>query len=573
LPHRQWRRPPMSSNGGRNVAVPGRVSVIVPTRNSGTTIERCLTSVRAQSDGDVELIVVDNNSTDATAEVAARLADQVIEAGPERSRQRNIGARVSSGEFLMFIDSDMILSPLVALEAVQAFAADPDVQALVIPERSIGQGFWARCRSLEKVLYIGDPTVEAARIFRRTAFLEVEGYDERIHGGGEEWDLPERIVLAGRLIGRVEAGCLHDEGRLSLIGSMQKKFYYGRTFGRYATKRPRAALAKVLRTTFFKRARHLVTDPVPAGGLALMKASEGLSVAAGMLVSSVVRHPADTMEASTGETKGRRGLAADTLATQAAFRNWIQVGVLAGLALPSRLPPRSGWRRIANRRLAFRTRLGPVVETELGNGTAIVEIFRDGEYEAPFDWSSFRLIVDVGAHVGSFALWVAERCPKARVMAFEPEPRNYRDLVRNVARNRLGDRVFPRQEAVTGRIEQRTLRVPADRGTSSLTEGAPGETIIVDCIDFDRFLLSDCATGVDLLKMDCEGAEWEILPSLSQAAWARINHLLLECHSLDSHDLSSLQQIIADNGLRRQWINKANGTPASGTLTIRAQRR
>ena len=63
---------------------PDLVSVVVPTRNSARTIERCLRSIRAQSHPEVELIVVDNDSDDATPELAVGIADLVLHAGPER---------------------------------------------------------------------------------------------------------------------------------------------------------------------------------------------------------------------------------------------------------------------------------------------------------------------------------------------------------------------------------------------------------------------------------------------------------------------------------------------------------
>src|SRR5687768_3411679 len=73
------------------------VSVVVPTRNSQRTIERCLRSIREQSYPAIELVVVDNFSTDDTFQISTELADLVISAGPERSAQRNLGIERASG--------------------------------------------------------------------------------------------------------------------------------------------------------------------------------------------------------------------------------------------------------------------------------------------------------------------------------------------------------------------------------------------------------------------------------------------------------------------------------------------
>ncbi|MER3410477.1 MAG: hypothetical protein C4306_10395 [Thermoleophilia bacterium] len=163
--------------------VSGRVSIIVPTRNAARTIQACLASMRAQTYGDVEIVVVDNGSTDGTLDVAGELAQRVLSAGPERSAQRNAGAAAATGEFLVFIDADMRLSPRVAEEVVAVFRSEASLEALVIPECSVGKGLWARCRALEKEVYLGDAAVEAARAFRREAFEAAGGYDEEIDGG------------------------------------------------------------------------------------------------------------------------------------------------------------------------------------------------------------------------------------------------------------------------------------------------------------------------------------------------------------------------------------------------------
>ena len=61
------------------------ISVIIPTRNSSRTIEKCLQSIKDQSYENIELIVVDNNSTDNTKDIANRFTDKVFNFGPERS--------------------------------------------------------------------------------------------------------------------------------------------------------------------------------------------------------------------------------------------------------------------------------------------------------------------------------------------------------------------------------------------------------------------------------------------------------------------------------------------------------
>ena len=85
------------------------VTVVVPTRNAERTLPTCLASIRAQTYPNVELVVVDNSPTHATMAIAKEYTDHAVTWGPERSAQRNHGWRIGSGEYLVFIDADMVL--------------------------------------------------------------------------------------------------------------------------------------------------------------------------------------------------------------------------------------------------------------------------------------------------------------------------------------------------------------------------------------------------------------------------------------------------------------------------------
>ncbi|WP_245627916.1 glycosyltransferase family 2 protein [Actinomadura oligospora] len=252
------------------------MTVVVPTRDSARTLERCLVSLRAQT-VPVEVIVVDNASADGTPEIAAAYADTVLAGGPERSAQRNLGWRAASGDVVAFVDSDMVLSEGVAAEAAEAFGADPGLGGLVIPEESFGQGFWARARAVEKHAYLGDPAVEAARIFRRTALADVGGYDEGL-SAFEDWDLADRVAATGRAIGRTASGVLHDEGRLTLRSAYRKRRYYGRWLPAY---RARPTARSFGRGGTLRRLP-LLSSPVVAAGVIVLKATE----TAGLLVGA-----------------------------------------------------------------------------------------------------------------------------------------------------------------------------------------------------------------------------------------------------------------------------------------------
>lgn len=254
------------------------VSVIVTTKNSATTLEACLSSIRAQTHQSLEMIVVDNHSADGTVAVATRFADVVERRGPERSAQRNHGAQLAAGRFFMFVDADMVLSPGVLADCV-ATAQATTARAVIVPETSVGEGFWGRCRMLERNCYIGDDLVEAARFYRREAFWSAGGFDEGLTGA-EDWDLSMRVG-DGRRLPRTAAQIVHYEGRTSLRSAFRKKRYYAQGYLRYLKKHGGRAAGQgsvVLRPAFWRHRGSLSRRPVLAAGLLYLKAVEASAV-------------------------------------------------------------------------------------------------------------------------------------------------------------------------------------------------------------------------------------------------------------------------------------------------------
>jgi len=257
-----------------------RVSLIIPTRNSARTLAACLESCRNQTHPDVEVIVVDNSSTDGTVEIARELADLVFDQKPERSAQRNRGAKEASGGVVVFIDSDMVLEPTVVADFMNVFEQRPEVGAVIIPERSFGDGFFASCRVLEKSLYVGDSDVEAPRAFRREVFDATGGWDETLTAA-EDWDLADRTKAIGTVVDRIDSLIWHDEGRIELRVTYGKKQYYGRWVAEYLQRHPEGR-AHLARSGVLRQAGTLAKHPVKSSGLVLLKSVEAAGLLRGM---------------------------------------------------------------------------------------------------------------------------------------------------------------------------------------------------------------------------------------------------------------------------------------------------
>jgi glycosyltransferase involved in cell wall biosynthesis len=263
------------------------VSVIVPTKNSAQFLERCLLSIRTQTYPNIEVIVVDNFSVDATPDIAKRHADKFFQQGPERSPQRNYGVEQATGKYVLIIDSDMELDTEVVSQCVVRMKNG--VAGVVIPEESFGVGFWAKCKQLERSFYVGIQWMEAARFFPRDLYLELGGYDTTLVSG-EDWDLSQRAGEKGVIV-RIDAYIHHNEGELRLLSILKKKWYYAKKFSSYASKGEHSS-SLAMQTSilaryalFFRKPKMLLKEPLLSLGMLFMKTSEFAVGAVGMLVS------------------------------------------------------------------------------------------------------------------------------------------------------------------------------------------------------------------------------------------------------------------------------------------------
>lgn len=208
------------------------VSVIVTTRNEEENIGNCLQSVINQSYKKIELIVVDNKSSDNTVKIAKKFTDKVYNIGPERSVQRNFGVKKACGKYILYLDADMILSKGVIEECVRLCEND-DCMGSYIPERIIGEGFWIKIRYFYRSL-LDATCIDAVRFIRRDKFIQVGGFDTSLTGP-EDWDLSRRIKNLGK-VGVINAPRYHNEKIFSFKRFLGKKRYYSKGFDKYAEK-------------------------------------------------------------------------------------------------------------------------------------------------------------------------------------------------------------------------------------------------------------------------------------------------------------------------------------------------
>lgn len=193
---------------------PLRLSVIVPFHRDLGQLRQCLTALRAAAralPSDIELadliVVADgavDNPTGLALDANARVLAIDGPRGPAVSRSR--GAAVASGDLLVFVDSDVVVSEQALARLAALFVANPDIGAAfgAYDEEPADPGFFSQCRNLAHS-FIHQRSNREAQTFwgglgavRSSVFAAVGGFDERFaHPSVEDIDLGYRIRAAG----------------------------------------------------------------------------------------------------------------------------------------------------------------------------------------------------------------------------------------------------------------------------------------------------------------------------------------------------------------------------------------
>lgn len=217
------------------------------------------------------------------------------------------------------------------------------------------------------------------------------------------------------------------------------------------------------------------------------------------------------------------------------LRNWYWVGGVSWLVMLSPARHLLENSALARRVITLRFRDGRVLRFRINDMAAFVEVFLLGDYEIPGSvLDDATSIIDVGANCGAATVWFAGRAPHARITAVEPGPAARELLEWNVAANGLGERVVVMAAALgsersRGRFVQAQMSIQSH---VSLDAGADGED--VEVMRVDDVLTESGMERVDILKIDCEGGEYDILLNSSEGWLSRVGSIAGEYHPSDA---------------------------------------
>lgn len=171
-----------------------------------------------------------------------------------------------------------------------------------------------------------------------------------------------------------------------------------------------------------------------------------------------------------------------------------------------------------------------------------------------FEINPNDLVVDIGAHAGIFTILASYYAKNGQVYSFEPFKENYNLILDNINLNKAKN-VQAINKAVSDKKGKLKFYVSQtkNKGQNSMYKlGESQKEISVDKISFKDFIKT--IPKIDFLKIDCEGAEYEILFSLSQKELQKINKISMEFHNYGKYTGEDLARFLHKNGFKVKMI-------------------
>lgn len=166
------------------IKMPVKVSIVIPTYNEEAEIENCLESLKKQTYKNIEIIIVDDGSTDKTKEMVEKNKSIKLIRGAHKGPgfSRNLGAEKAKGKILIFVDADMTFDKNYVNNLVQPILRDEKIIGTTHENEIAANAetnIWGRCWGKERITedYKENPII--FRAIRKNKFLELGGFDSK----------------------------------------------------------------------------------------------------------------------------------------------------------------------------------------------------------------------------------------------------------------------------------------------------------------------------------------------------------------------------------------------------------
>ena len=187
--------------------------------------------------------------------------------------------------------------------------------------------------------------------------------------------------------------------------------------------------------------------------------------------------------------------------------------------------------------LRTRDGLNITIRQNIWDARIIKEIFIDKPYIRRFKLPNNPTIVDIGGYIGDFSIYAVKYLNADKVIVYEPTAENFELLEQNIQSNGFGNRITAVNKAVSNSREVR-LNVVIEESEEIHVSAylfPEAEHRIVPSATLGDVLAEHELGSVDLLKVDCEGGEYDIFPDVADEIFSRIRNIVFEYHFIDGY--------------------------------------
>ena len=161
-------------------------------------------------------------------------------------------------------------------------------------------------------------------------------------------------------------------------------------------------------------------------------------------------------------------------------------------------------------------------------------------------------VIDIGGHLGFFSLYASVLNSKIPIYSFEPHIGNYDLLKQNLKDNRIKN-VYPKQLAVSDKVGEVELQISKEDLNHSLNMAIEptGEIQKVQTTTLERIFKKNNVRYCDLIKIDCEGAEFSLLYNTPSTIFDKISTIFLEYHDwIEGESSNELKRFLEKQGYK-----------------------
>jgi FkbM family methyltransferase len=185
--------------------------------------------------------------------------------------------------------------------------------------------------------------------------------------------------------------------------------------------------------------------------------------------------------------------------------------------------------------------------------------------EDGFDIKNDETILDIGAHVGYFSIYASKKANNVKIFSFEPSKKSFQVLKNNLKLNNI-ENIKIENIGVRSKSGTSTLYIDKEYeiGNSMFLNNNNSTKEEVQVISISDIIKKYKIDSIDFLKLDCEGAEYEIILEIPNDVLKSINKIAMEVHKIENYDISDIEEFLVKNNFevkRKYFLESSTSWP------------